>query len=245
MLHAVNNRKARLNAFRSAGVRVPLEDVVTSTVFGPLEFMAPDDRERAVMCIAEALSLPWPIKTGELEMRFWPRLQLVDSELRVRYSEPDLIIADVSGSLAMFEVKWGAQLSEHELAAQWAALTPSERRRSVHVLLVQEPELYRRAVESDAERIERLGLGPWHFAFRSWRLLAALTTISSRPGTSLAVQRWAIAISAFLRREHRFAIHGWLEIGLRSTESLTWSYQQPWFAGLPTVENHKGWWTHA
>lgn len=244
MLHAINNRKARLSTFRSAGVRVPLEDVVTSTIFGPLEFMAPDDRERATAYIFEVLALPMPTRSGSLRTQFWPRFPLADNGLRARYSEPDLVIVDALGPLAVIEVKWGAPLGEHELAAQWASLAPAERRRAIHVLLFQEPEPYRRAVDRDRVLIEQRGLGPWNPFLRSWRMMASLPTIAARPDTSEAVQSWANAVAAFLRREHRFALHGWDEIGLRATNTLSWRFRQPWFSGFQTVAQHGGWWTH-
>ena len=139
MLHAINGRKARLGVFRSAGIRVPLEDVVTSTVFGPIEFMSPEDARRSIDLICEALALPLPTSVGPLRAVFWPRLPLADDALRVRYSEPDLVFADDVGLVMVVEIKWGAPLSENELAAQWSALSHVDRGRATHVLLVQEP----------------------------------------------------------------------------------------------------------
>jgi hypothetical protein len=244
MLHAINNRKARLSAFRGAGIRVPLEDVVTSTIFGPLEFMAPVDRERAIAGIAEALALPIPAAEGSLSAQFWPRFPLSQEGLRARYSEPDLVITDSAGPLVVVEVKWGAPLSENELAAQWISLAPLARRRAIHLLLVQDPEAYRHDFERDGALIEQIGEGPWRSFLKSWRTMASLPLLTARPGTYEAVRRWADAVGAFLRREDRLALHGWDEIGLRLTKHLGWQFRQPWLSQFHTVEKYEEWWTN-
>lgn len=244
MLHAINSRKARLGAFRSAGSRVPIEDVVTSTVFGPLEFMSPEDRRAAVDCLEEALAIRQSGSLGPVQVRFWPRLQLADDALRARYVEPDLILADAAGAFLVVEVKWGAKLGEHELAAQWVALSPSERRRSFHLLLVQETERYREAIQIDAALLERRGFTPWHAVVRSWKSLTALPIAAARHERSEGVRLWAAAVSDFVRREHRFSMHGWDQIGLRAARELDWRYVQPWFDGMSRVPEARGWWTH-
>lgn len=242
MLHAINSRKVRLGAFRGAGTRVPIEDVVTSMVFGPLTFMSPEDRGAAVGCLEEALGLTRPVPGGAVELRFWPRLQLTGDALRTRYVEPDLLLADAAGAFLIVEVKWGAPLGEHELAAQWAALSHAERRRCVHVLLVQETERYRGAVEEDAALLERRGLAAWRPLVRSWRTLTALPLAAAREGRSDAVRLWAAAVADFVRREHRFSMHGWDQIGLRRAGELDWRYVQPWFDAMVGVQAHEGWW---
>lgn len=242
-MHAINNRKARLGLFRSAGIRVPLEDVVTSTVFGPLEFMSPDDCQRSIELIREALGLPPQYSAGPLRALFWPRLFLQDEKLRSRYSEPDLVFADDEGPMIVVEIKWGAPLSDRELAAQWAALEPGDRRRAVHVLLVQEPGLYRRSVEIDRAFIDDRGIGPWTLLVRSWRSLAAIAVLSRGSDASDAVKRWASAVTAFLLREHRTAIRGWDDISLVAPTELRWRFRQPWLQGLHDVFRYEGGWT--
>jgi hypothetical protein len=204
--------------------------------------MAPPDRDSAIKCIADLLALPLSASSCTLRARFWPRLPISDDSLRARYSEPDLVIADASGAVMIVEVKWGAPLSGHELAAQWAALSGAERRVAIHVLLVQEPELYRSKMAEDAVLLERRGLQPWRLFLRSWWALTGLPTIVARPDTSEAVRRWAAAVSAFLRREHRYALHGWDGIGLQAIQPLAWHFRQPWFDEVPEVSRHEGWW---
>ncbi|MBD8548291.1 hypothetical protein [Sphingomonas sp. CFBP 8760] len=242
MLHALNGRKARLGAFRGAGTRVPIEDVVTSTIFGPLGFMSPEDRRTAVACLHEAFAIRQPSSTGDVQLRFWPRLPLAHDALRARYVEPDLVLTDADGAVLVIEIKWGAPLGKHELAAQWEALSPSERRRSSHLLLVHETEQYREAVEIDAALLERRGLSPWRPVVRSWRSLTALPLAAASQGRSEAVRLWATAVADLVRREHRFSMHGWDQIGLRAVEELDWRYVQPWFGVRSGVSELRGWW---
>lgn len=242
MLHAVNNRKARLGAFRSAGIRVPLEDVVTSTVFGPLEFMSADDRRRSIELVCEALAVGIPEPEGEIRALFWPRLSVCDVSLRTRYSEPDLVLADDAGPVMVVEIKWGAPLSERELAAQWAALDEGDRRRAMHLLLVQEQGPYRQDVDVDREWVDAAGMGPWLLQVRGWRSLTALEMLSRRADASEPVKAWASAVTAFLRREHSLSMHGWDEIGLMEVEELDFTFRQQWFASTWPVDAHGGWW---
>lgn len=244
MLHAINSRKARLGAFRSAGLRVPFEDVVTSTVFGPIEFMSPEDARRSIDLICEALVLRLPTPVGSLRAVFWPRMPLTDDALRARYSEPDLVFADEAGPVMVIEVKWGAPLGVNELAAQWSALSSVERRRAAHVLLVQEPGPYRRAVEMERELIDARGLGPWNLVVRNWRSLAAIRVLSRTPDTADAVQRWATAVGSFLMREHSSVVRGWSEARLTKVEELDWRFRRPWFSKIDAVTQHEGWWTN-
>ena len=242
MLHAVNNRKARLGAFRGAGIRVPLEDVVTSTVFGPLEFMSAEDRRRSIDLVCEALAVEIAERRGPMRVLFWPRLPVSDASLRTRYSEPDLMLADDVGPVMVVEIKWGASLSERELASQWTAIGSSGRRRAVHLLLVQEPGIYRRDVDLDREMVDAAGMGPWPLQMRNWRSLTAVEVLSRRADASEPVRAWASAVTAFLRREHRMSMHGWDEIGLMSVEEAEWTFRQRWFSEVRPVEAHGGWW---
>jgi hypothetical protein len=244
MLHAINGRKARLGAFRSAGLRVPLEDVVTSTVFGPIEFMSPEDARRAIDLICEALALPLPMSVGPLRPVFWPRMPPIDDALRVRYSEPDLVFADDVGLVMVIEIKWGAPLSKNELAAQWSALSHVDRGRATHVLLVQEPGPYSQAVEMDRDLVDVRGTGPWNLAVRTWRSLAAMRVLAHTLDTSEAVQRWASAVALFLIREHSSAVLGWSEVGLIQMNQMDWGFRLPWFSEVNTVAQHEGWWTN-
>lgn len=217
---------------------------MTSTVFGPIEFMSPDDAKRAIDLICESLALPLRTPVGPLRTVFWPRMRMSVDTLRVRYSEPDLAFADDAGLVMVIEVKWGAPLGQHELAAQWAALSPVDRRRVVHVLLVGEAGLYRDDIEVDRELINARGTGPWNLAVRTWSSLAAMGVLSRRPDTSEPVRRWAGAVASFLMREHTAAVRGWSEVRLVEVDGMDWCFRQPWFSEADDVMRHEGWWTN-
>jgi hypothetical protein len=242
MLHAVNGRKARLATFKGAGVRVPFEDVVTSTVFGPIEFMEAHGRASAIGALLAALRIP-PIEwSGAPQLRFWAKLQSGDTRLRSKSSEPDLMIVDASGPRLVIEVKWDAPLDAHELAAQWSSLPPTSRSKALHLLLVREPGRYRADVDTDRATIDRNGCGPWHQVTRSWRDVAQIGAHARWRELDPGALSWAVAVADLLNREDRLALHGWENLSLRPSPNLDWRFRRPWFEHLEPTSNLREWW---
>jgi hypothetical protein len=113
VLHAVVRRKAS-TFLRSKGTRTPLEDIITSTVFGPLQFFAPAD---ALEALTVAFDLPRPQWTpAACWFGFWPRG--VDDSI-----EPDLSVRFEGGHgervTLLVEVKWNAPFGEAQALRQW------------------------------------------------------------------------------------------------------------------------------
>lgn len=206
--------------------------------------MSDNDRISAIECLCEVLTIQRPCPDGSIKVAFWPKLYAAQSVFRERYVEPDIIVYDNAGALLVIEVKWEAPLGEHELAAQWEALSEPDRRRSQHVLLVQETGRYRKAVQADALVLAQHSLSPWVPVVRSWRSLASLKLVATRAGISEPVRLWAAAVSSFVHREHRSSMRGWNAVGLRATAKLEWRFVRPWFAELPMIPRLTGWWTH-
>lgn len=110
MLHALNNKKARLDRIIKGVAKQPREDLITSTLFGPLDFMSEAAR-------AEALSALLGLDLGlASKMKLWPRFY--HGSQRV---EPDLVIVD-GLSCHIVEVKWGAYLGIGQLEGQLDAV---------------------------------------------------------------------------------------------------------------------------
>ena len=83
MLHALNNKKARLDRIIKGVAKQPREDLITSTLFGSLEFMTDVSR-------AEALKALLGLELGPASrMTMWPKFY--HGSQRV---EPDLVIVD-------------------------------------------------------------------------------------------------------------------------------------------------------
>jgi hypothetical protein len=72
------------------------------------------------------------------EIAFWPRRA---SAHRARFVEHDLFVTVSAAGRPvldlMVEVKWDAPFGEGQLAAQWRSVSPGERSRTVHVILVR------------------------------------------------------------------------------------------------------------
>ncbi len=242
MLHALNGRKARFAAFRGAGLRLPLEDVVTSSIFGPLDFMREDDRAEALTKLLSELGLSVPPLSGSIRLLFWPKLPVGDVSLRSRYTEPDLVLADGRGPRVILEVKWGAPLGEHELAAQWSSVPALMRADALHLMIVRQPSEYQADIASDKALLGRSGCAPWRFEMRSWREVARAAKLVASSKVAPATQAWCGAVANLLGREERCAIHGWNSLALHRVPAADWRYRRPWFDHLLAVNYLQGWW---
>jgi len=127
---------------------VPLEDGITSSVFGPLRVMKGND---SWQLLSEALwgqspenrPVGWPDCDAPAGARpvfsFWPRKKLFESSV-----EPDLLV-DVGSDREKFrliiEVKWESDESgKDQLLRQWLACTQEDRQpeeNSFHVYLIK------------------------------------------------------------------------------------------------------------
>lgn len=110
MLHALNNKKARLDRIIKGVAKQPREDLITSTLFGSLEFMTDVSR-------AEALKALLGLELGPASrMTMWPKFY--HGSQRV---EPDLVIVD-GQECHIVEVKWGAHVGIRQLERQLDAV---------------------------------------------------------------------------------------------------------------------------
>lgn len=110
MLHALNNKKARLDRIIKGVAKQPREDLITSTLFGSLDFMSDASR-------AEALRALLGLDLGPVsKMTLWPMFYRGSQRV-----EPDLVIFD-GQDCHIVEVKWGAYLGIGQLERQLDAV---------------------------------------------------------------------------------------------------------------------------
>lgn len=230
MLHAVNRKKARMDAFRGPGQRVPLEDVVTSTIFGPLLFLDQAEAEAAVSRILTTLGITPPRWDGPTHLSLWPRRTTVEA-LRSKYIEPDAEIVDSTGNSLSIEVKWGARLSEMELASQWLSLSPEARTTSRHLLIALETQPYCASIEADRRVIVEHCALPWPIHAVSWRRMAdAFQDIGRDLRLNPGTRRWALGVHGFLRREDPLSLAGWDGLELAPVDPLGWRFARAYFS---------------
>ena len=195
ILHAVIHRKARI---RLQDTRSPVEDTITSTIFGLLNYVPPGDAWLAVARLLEIQNPPWgPAVPDEVVVEFWPKMP---SSYRARYVEPDVRIsakqARKSVGEILIEVKWEAELGSDQLIAQWFSLAEAARERTVHVALTLDAAGARHAADQQLEKAgsER---GRWesHLVVVAWhdfcRNLDGLSGIG-------ALGRWRRDVQSFL-----------------------------------------------
>ncbi|WP_157020540.1 hypothetical protein [Paracoccus sp. 228] len=113
MLHALNNKKARLDRVIKGVAKQPREDLITSTVFGALDFMDVRSRAAALKALLQ-LEL-----SSTARMILWPRFYREGQRQRV---EPDVVICD-GQDCHIIEVKWGAYLGAGQLERQIGAVS--------------------------------------------------------------------------------------------------------------------------
>lgn len=107
MLHAINSRKARLEKIIDGVGKQPREDLITSALFGTIEFLSPPSRGVAL----GALTGWHPLESQKIH--FWPFFQL-----EAERAEPDIVLAARNGDgwdYWIVEVKWGAGLGDDQI----------------------------------------------------------------------------------------------------------------------------------
>lgn len=133
MLHAYQRGKEVwfLRQRLSQENRLPLEDIITSTIFGPLDLIEPQD---AWYALAIAFGLPdanW--RPSFCEFSFWPRSGI----------EPDLYVqfrdADGLKKALLVEVKWNSGFGTDQARLQWNAFAEGRKDTTLyHVLLARD-----------------------------------------------------------------------------------------------------------
>lgn len=240
MLHAIGSRKARLAHFRAAGLRVPLEDIVTSAVFGPLLFLSPADRDQCLRGLFGRLGLDMSACTGLLTLSLWPRCA-TDRRFRTRSIEPDVLVRDPTGVVAVIEVKWGAPLDEDELAGQWAALSARERDGAHHLLVVRSRAGYSASISEDGAHLLSCGYGRWNPAVRLWCEIAqAMEDLAEDLAVPGHLKTWALVVADFLRREDGLSMQGWSGLGLTRVDRYRARFRPRFFAQLRPVRRVEG-----
>ena len=155
---AILRRKFDIARLKEADSRLPQEDLVTSMVFGTLQYLpaaaivrflttalrtlrAPAEAQLALTQLAEAPD-PW------VRFAFWPNLAATSQDAQVSRIEPDVVIkcwrrqADQRQEPCLrilVECKWNSSLSgEEQLWRQWTALSDAQRQQTLHVYLVKD-----------------------------------------------------------------------------------------------------------
>ena len=211
MLHAIEKGKTkyfrRYLGHRDGEERnVHEEDEITSTVLGPLDFLAPSDihdfwrRVLETAGYSEFLPQEHPVSA---RIELWPRRYFDNNN---SFIEPDTIVrfrwSDGKSRLLLVEMKWRAKLSgEDQLHQQWLHfLSEEERSQALHLFIAPELSAGAKApnnedaggdVWSKMAGISRLVLVPW-LHIRS--VFSALGQESSPLG------RWAQVADKFLEK---------------------------------------------
>lgn len=207
MLHAIDKGKTRFYE-RYLGKRdgrehkVFEEDEITSTIFGPLEFLPAIDVYRfwcrVLQLIGHAEFLPNEVPS-DIQITLWPRRSAENNGNTI---EPDGLVrvefADGRLRLLLIELKWRAGLSgDGQLHRQWEQyLSEEERPQSLHLFIAPEISAGAKALNNvelggDVWGNSRLVLLPW---LKLRAIFSELALEKSKIG------RWAQLADQFLHR---------------------------------------------
>jgi hypothetical protein len=191
MLHAIEQRKATaffLKIAREETLRQPFEDMITSTIFGPLDMMP---REMAAKGLTRILGLDAEgIRIEAATLIFWPWVTGDEN----RYRQPDIMVkGDGPNGRKIelrIEVKWDARFYPGQLLEQRAHI-PVDGCDAYQVAVV------RNAATALVELRDLEGKPEgWNPIIRSWREIAAFAgqkSIFTDP-----LQRWLNLVHKFL-----------------------------------------------
>ncbi len=124
MLHAIYRKKSQLPTHRyvtsakAQDTRRTQEDEITSTIFGPLDFMPTEDLGKIIEVLFDSESTP---NCNDISIQFWPRYNQV---------EPDIVfLEDLDNgkrNAYIVEVKWNAPLGSKQVEQQLDAVKTIE-----------------------------------------------------------------------------------------------------------------------
>lgn len=149
MLHAIDRRKS--NAYQQYfknrpkdGRRVCSEDEITSTIFGPQEFLQTEDVFRfwvKILNVSKCSQILGTQIPDRVQFSFWPSRIDQASGRRI---EPDATISffwkDGKEVILLIEFKWNSPLSgDDQLYRQWKGfLSETERQHAIHLFIAKE-----------------------------------------------------------------------------------------------------------
>lgn len=175
--------------------RVCEEDEITSTVFGPLDFLCPTDGHRFWQRVLEAAGhanfLPGA-PPSKVSMDMWAHRKAVAIE-------PDVVItmdwADGVQRILLIELKWEAGLSDNQLQRQWQDYLENDAQRdqALHLFIAKTISngVKARATKDVWQKGNSLVLLPW------LKIRSALGEFSKEASP---LGRWAKLADQFLER---------------------------------------------
>lgn len=206
----------------------PIEDEVTSCVFGPLRFMDPGQAWASCLMLFDIQDRTPDLQPDRICIRFWPKFFRNDGQ--GSYVEPDVhILAWRYGELTatiLVEVKWGAELGSSQLLDQWRFLSVSGykgeelRDRSWHVFLSDRPIRDKAAKEEQESRTNRNGIG-WHdrLLVKAWHEVA--TKLDETVNCSGGMEVWRTDLIRFLSAQGVTPFDGFRRERIRRVKSVT------------------------
>lgn len=199
MLQAVLHHKLReeIRAQMYAGTTLDApEDLLTSTVFGPLRYLPTVDVWRLcgeIFPRSADTTIEDPFRPIGHDLCFWPSLDPSDwwRALGHERVEPDVVLVFTDSGqrkhVYLIEVKWGAPLSDRQLRAQLDAAKEKWGLHITQVLLTRDSVLDASVTQQIADT------GSSNVTWRDFR-----DRVSPAQSTPEQIRRWAADVAGFL-----------------------------------------------
>ena len=207
----------------------PIEDEVTSCVFGPLRFMEPRQAWASCLMLFDIQDSASDLEPDRICIRFWPKFFRNDG--RGSYVEPDVhILAWRNGELIatiLVEIKWGAALGFDQLLDQWRFMEAGRyvpevlRSRSWHVLLSDRPTRDTACIENQRARADDEDI-PWEnrLIVRAWHQVA--NQLSEWVRCPETLTSWRRDLIDFLSAVGVVPFDGFERNGIALVGAVTW-----------------------
>lgn len=222
MLHALIHKKSR--------GRMPIEDEITSCIFGPLRFMTPDMAWRSLLALFGRPEQLQEVSPIQVDVKFWPRWNTTDGGS----VEPDVYVVaqcgEVKVATIIVEVKAVKRSSidrddlHDQLRKQWESPDFCRTAHSLHVFLG--PDLLDEVESTIRKRHRHLHIISWH------RLAKSLKKSRMKDGVP---DVWRKDMLDFLTALDVIDFYGFKTDFLYAVGKMDWQFHNQWEPRLHAV----------
>lgn len=213
MLEAVIRNQFRLNALRT-GTHFPMEDLLTSTVLGPLRYWTANELyilANELLAIPPAECQPNFMELGddpvclEASLALWPQYKAVQTD--ERYVEPDAVleIRQSARRLALvIEAKWDSALTAAQITRQATAIGSGApiagSLQVIHLILVRKGNKARVISDLADEPDDSFRQSVVHYTVLDWnQLIGSIRRVGQISG-SVGIQGFGEDLQKFLSK---------------------------------------------